>query len=152
LALKDAGQAGPADSCIALEHELAMDRGLAGQRGGGLDRLQRQEEASLVVGGAPGVDATVLDDRFKERVFPQVLRVHRLHVEVAVDEVRGLVGVNRPFHSPYTIGWPLVSRISTLGTPMARRWSAAHCAARRTSSLCRGRALTLGMRKKSRSC
>src|SRR5215472_10361311 len=46
-------------------------------------------------------------------------------------------------------GWPFVGMTSTFSSPMRRMSLATNSAARRTSSLCCGKVLTLGMRSRS---
>ena len=55
-----------------------------------LDRLDVHEHLALVVGGAAGVDLAVADGGLEGRAGPQVHRIDRLHVVVAVEEDRRL--------------------------------------------------------------
>ena len=63
----------------------------------GLQRLDVQEELSLVIGGAAGVDPPVADLGFEGGRVPEVQRLRGLHVVVPVDEDGGCV---RPGPTP----------------------------------------------------
>jgi hypothetical protein len=53
-----------------------------------LDRLDVHEHLALVIGRPAGVDLAVAHGRLERRRRPQVHRIHRLHVVVAVEEDR----------------------------------------------------------------
>ena len=57
-----------------------------------LERLHVREELSLVIHGAARVDASVAHRRLERRRGPQLERLGRLHIVVAVDEHRGRAG------------------------------------------------------------
>ena len=52
------------------------------------DRLEVHEDLALVVGGAARVDLAVADRRLERRRLPQLERIDRLHVVVAVEQDR----------------------------------------------------------------
>ncbi len=75
-----------ADFLLALEHDLHVDRQPAGLLQMRFDRLEVHEDLALVVGRAARVDLAVADRGLERRRFPQVHRIDRLHVVVAVEE------------------------------------------------------------------
>ena len=77
-----------ADFLFAFEDDLDVHRQAAVLLQVRLDRLEVHEDLSLVVGRAAGVDLAVANRRFERRRLPQLERVHRLHVVVAVEEDR----------------------------------------------------------------
>ena len=77
-----------ADFLFALEDELHVHRQPAVLLEMRLDRLEVHEHLALVVGRAAGVDLAVADRRLERRRLPQVERIDRLHVVVAVEEDR----------------------------------------------------------------
>ena len=79
---------------LALEDVAHVDRqpALRFQPGAGGPGVQ--VHLALVIGGATGIDAPVLDARLEGRPLPEVERIDRLHVVVAVHQHRrGTVGV-----------------------------------------------------------
>ena len=106
-------------------------------------------DLALVVGGAAGEDAPVLDARLERRPHPQVERIDRLDVVVAVDEDRrrtlGVqpVGVDdrdgRPSGETSTCSRPHGSQ--ALGEPLR--------GGRTMSSWCSPSTPMVGMRRKS---
>jgi hypothetical protein len=97
-----------------------------------LDRLEVHEHLPLVVGRPARVDLAVADGRLEGRRLPQLERIDRLHVVVAVEEDgRRTLGAE-----PLGVddGMPGVSTRRTFCRPMRRRWSAVHSAQRRTSA------------------
>ena len=79
---------------LALDEHADVDgqRAVPGERAGD---VQQRQEVALVVGGAPGVQATVADGRLEGRRRPRVRRSGRLDVVVAVDEDGRRGGVGR---------------------------------------------------------
>ena len=77
-----------ADFLFAFDDQLDVDRQLAGLLEVRLDRLEVHEHLALVVGGAARVDLAVADRRLERRRFPQIERIDRLHVVVAVEQDR----------------------------------------------------------------
>ena len=78
---------------LALDHHLEVDRQRSPALEVRFDRLDVHERLPLVVGRAARDDVAVFDDGLERRALPQVERVGRLHVVVAVDEDRrGVVG------------------------------------------------------------
>ena len=62
------------------------------------DRLEVHEDLALVVGRPARVDLAVADRGLERRRLPQVERIDRLHVVVAVEEDRRRAGA--PSQSP----------------------------------------------------
>ena len=79
---------------LAFEHVLHVDREAAAGRQHRTGRHDVGMDLALVVGRATGEDPVADDDRLERRRGPQVERVDRLDVVVAVDEDgRGVGGV-----------------------------------------------------------
>ena len=74
---------------LALEHEAQVHRQPAGRLEPCLGGREVDVDLALVIGGTAPVDASVLDDRFERWLLPEVERVHRLDVVVAVDDDGG---------------------------------------------------------------
>ena len=77
-----------ADFLFAFEDDLDVDRQPAVLLQVRLDRLEVHEHLALVVGRAARVDLAVADRRLERRRLPQVERIDRLHVVVAVEQDR----------------------------------------------------------------
>ena len=77
-----------ADFLFALEDDLDVHRQPAVLLQVRFDRLEVHEDLALVVGGAARVDLAVAHGRLERRRLPQIERVDRLHVVVAVEENR----------------------------------------------------------------
>ena len=77
-----------ADFFLAFEDDLHVDRQLAGLLQVRLDGLEVHEHLALVVGRSARVDLAVADGRLKGRRLPQLDRIDRLHVVVAVEKDR----------------------------------------------------------------
>ena len=77
-----------ADLFLALEDDPDVHRQLAVLLQMRLDRLEVHEDLALVVGRSAGVDLAVADRRLEGRRLPQVERIDRLHVVVAVEQNR----------------------------------------------------------------
>ena len=75
-----------ADFFFALDEELQVDRQAAALLEMRLHRLDVHEHLALVVGGAARIDLAVAHGGFKRRTGPQVHRIDRLHVVVAVEQ------------------------------------------------------------------
>ena len=88
MRLDEVVEVGGADFLLALEDDLHVDRQLAGLLQVRLDGLEVHEDLALVVGRAARVDLAVADGRFKRRRLPQLDRIDRLDVVVAVEEDR----------------------------------------------------------------
>jgi hypothetical protein len=82
---------GAAALLLALEHHAEVDRQPAGPLQPALRRQQERERRPLVVGAAAGAHLAVDDRRLERRRLPQLQRLGRLHVVVAVDQQRGPV-------------------------------------------------------------
>jgi hypothetical protein len=85
-------EVGAADLLLALDDELQVDRQRALALQQAPHRLDLVEHLALVVDGAPGARLALDDDRLERRRVPQLERVDRLHVVVAVDEDRRRAG------------------------------------------------------------
>ena len=77
-----------ADFFFAFEDELDVHRQPAVLLQVRFDRLEVHEHLALVVGRAARVDLAVADGRLERRRLPEVERIDRLHVVVAVEEDR----------------------------------------------------------------
>ena len=77
-----------ADLLFAFEDDLHVHRQAAVLLEMRLDRLEVHEHLALVVGRAARVDLAVADRRLERRRLPQLERIDRLHVVVAVEEDR----------------------------------------------------------------
>ena len=73
---------------LALEQHLDVHRQPAVLRQVRLDRLHVHEDLALVVDGAAGIELAVAHGGVERRRRPQLDRIHRLHVVVAVEEDR----------------------------------------------------------------
>ena len=88
-----------ADFLFPFDDELQVDRLLA-RLHHGLQRLDVHEHLALVITGTPGkngpfrMQLRLADDRLECRRGPQVERVRRLHIVVAIDQDRGEGGVD----------------------------------------------------------
>ena len=86
-------QVGAARFLLAFEQHGDARRQLAGHRLPGADRLDEGHQLALVVGGAARrdhLDAVALDDlRLEGRRFPEIERIDRLHVVMAVEQEMG---------------------------------------------------------------
>ena len=106
-------------------------------------------DLALVVGRAAGQHAAVDDDRLERRRGPQVERVDRLDVVVAVDEDRrGALGVE-----PVAVDDRVAARLGDLDVldpGRARSVAGQPLGGPTTSGACSGRAEMLGMRRNSR--
>ena len=74
---------------LALEQDPQVDRQPAAGRQDRLRRLEMHVQLALVVGGATPDDASVAHERLERGRLPQLDRVDRLDVVMAVDEDRG---------------------------------------------------------------
>ena len=81
---------------LALEHVLDVDRAAAARREQRLGGHQVGVDLALVVGCAAGQHPVADDDRLERRRGPQLERVDRLDVVVAVDEDRRGAGGVEP--------------------------------------------------------
>ena len=129
---------------LPVAGEAHVDRQLAG--GGETPRgLEQHEELPLVVGDASRVEPAVALVELERRRVPELERVGRLHVEVAVAE-DGRGASPRPER-------PAPRRSERLPLPVdesavtagARMRSQTHSAARATSAACSGSALIEGI-------
>ena len=84
--LDEVVEVGRADLFFPLEDDLHVDRQPAVLLQVRFNRLEVHEDLPLVVGRAARVDFAVADGRLEGRGFPQLDRVDRLHVVVAVEE------------------------------------------------------------------
>ena len=124
MGLDEVVEVGGADLLFALEDDLHVDRELAGLLQVRLDGLEVHEHLSLVVGRSARVDLAVADRRLKGRRLPQLDRVDRLHVVVAVEEDR-----RRAFGAqPVAIDDGVAGRVDRAG-----RWRGRCGASRRPS-------------------
>ena len=123
-----------ADLLFALDHELELQRQLAGGLDPGLGAFDVREHLPLVVGRAAGVEVAVADRRLEGRRDPLVERIGRLHVVVAVDQHRRRAGHRRRLGIDDRMAGRLdqFDREASAG----ETGSATHSAARRTSSRC----------------
>ncbi len=94
-----------ADFLFAFEDELDVHRQPAVLLQMRFDGLQVHEDLALVVGRAARVYLAVAHCRLKRRRFPQIERVHRLHVVVAVKENRRRAGRTEPVAVHDRIAW-----------------------------------------------
>ena len=85
----------------------------------------------------------------ERRVLPQLRRVDRLDVVVAVDEGDRGVGVGAAATRRRRRARPAVGQISTVGKPVRRSASASHAALAATSGACAGSAEIDGMRSQA---
>ena len=85
-----------ADLLLAFDHELHVDRELAVLAQEPLDRLDQNDDLSLIVGGAARVNVVAANFRFERSGFPFIQWVRRLHVIVAVAEHRRLASCLQP--------------------------------------------------------
>ena len=85
-----------ADFLFAFEDDLDVHRQAAVLLQVRLDRLEVHEDLALVVGRAARVDLAVAHRRLERRRLPQVERIDRLHVVVAVEEDRRRAGGAEP--------------------------------------------------------
>ena len=79
---------GAADFLFAFENDLHVHRQAAVLLHVRLDRLEVHEDLALVVGRAARVDLAVADRRLERRRHPEIQRIDRLHVVVAVEQDR----------------------------------------------------------------
>ena len=145
------GEVRRAGLLLALDQQLEVDGGGVAAGGGevGAHAEQVEGDLALVVDGAAGVQLgavrAVDDGRLERRVHPQLRRVDRLHVVVAVDERDGCVRVGAA---------------ATRRRPRARRRSArprrsgSRCGAapRPASRRCRRRRRRAPGRRRSTGC
>ena len=78
------------DLLLALDEELEVERQAPGLLHVRLDRLDVHEDLALVVRRAARVDLAVAHRRLERRRRPEIQRIDRLHVVVAVEEDRRL--------------------------------------------------------------
>ena len=88
MGLDEVVEIGGADFLLALEDDADVDRQAAVLLQVRFDGLEVHEDLALVVGGAARVDLAVADRRLERRRLPQLDRIDRLHVVVAVEEDR----------------------------------------------------------------
>ncbi len=79
-----------ADFFLSLDEEPDVERQAAGLLHVGLDRLDVHEHLALVVGRAARVNLAVAHGCLKRRRRPEIQRIDRLHVVMAVEENRRL--------------------------------------------------------------
>jgi hypothetical protein len=91
-------QVGGADFLLPLEQELEGGPLSSGAQNR-LDGLQHGQDLALHVRGPPGVQVLAADGRLEGVALPQLQRIHRLHVVVAVDQDRGR-GASRRYVLP----------------------------------------------------
>ena len=140
---------------LALDQQLDRDGGgvAAGRGEVGAHAEQVEGDVALVVDGAAGVQlgaVRALDDgRLERRVHPELRRVDRLHVVVAVDERDGCVGVGAAAtrRTPRAPRRSARSRRSGSRPGSAPRPARRRCAA--TSSACAGSAEIDGIRSQA---
>ena len=132
---------------LALEHVLEVDRKAAAGRQDGGRGHDVGVGLALVVGRAAGEHPTADDDRLEGRRRPQVQRIDRLDVVMAVDQDRRRSGRVEPVRIDDRMAAGLVR--SACSRPAASSASASQSAARRQSSRWSGSAEMLGMRRKS---
>ena len=90
-------QVGPADLFLAFDHELDVDRQLAGGLEPRLGGFQMREHLALIVGGAAGVEVAVALGRLERGREPRLERFGGLDVVMPVDEQRRLARCGQPF-------------------------------------------------------
>ena len=144
VALDEVVEVGAADFLFALDQELHVHRQVAVLLQVRFDRLEVHEHLALVVGRAARVDLAVADRRLERRRGPQVHRVHRLHVVVAVEQDRRRARRRRATRRRRRDG-PAFPRAARSAARCAASRRAVHSAHLRTSPLCSGSALMLGM-------
>ena len=155
LARAGAAKCGEPDSSSPSIEQLDGDGGGVPAGGGevGAHAEQVEGDVALVVDGAAGVQlgaVGALDDgRLERRVLPQLQRVDRLHVVVAVDERDRRVRRRRSATRRRPRARPAVGQISTVGKPARRSASASHSALPATSAACAGSAEIDGMRSQA---
>ncbi|MEJ7666445.1 MAG: hypothetical protein WKG07_46485 [Hymenobacter sp.] len=86
MSLDEVVEVGAADLLFALDQELHVDRQVAVLLQMRLNRLEVHEDLALVVGRAARVDLAVANRRLERRGRPQVKRIDRLHIVVAVEQ------------------------------------------------------------------
>ena len=86
-----------ADFLFAFEKHLDVQRQSSGLLHVRFDRLEVHEDLAFVVGGAPRVELAFANGRLERRRFPELERVDRLNVVVAVEEDGGRAGSVQPF-------------------------------------------------------
>ena len=129
------GEVRRAGLLLALDQQLDGDRGGVAAGGGQVRAHAEQVEGdvALVVDGAAGVQLgtvrAVDPGRLERRVHPQLRRVDRLDVVVAVDEGDGRAVVGATATRRRRPGRPAVGQISTVGKPVRRSASASHVGA-----------------------
>ena len=99
VGLDEVVQVGAADFFFAFEDQLDVHRQAAVLLQVRFDGLEVHEHLALVVGRAARVDLAVADRRLERRRLPQVERIDRLHVVVAVEE-NGRRRLGAPSQSP----------------------------------------------------
>ena len=113
---------------LAVAAEADVDRQLARRRELAR-RGEQHEELALVVDGAAAVEVAVAQLGLERPALPQVERVGRLHVEVAVADDRRRVAAPLDARiSPMASGWP--SQSTTSASPPTRAHEVAHPLAR----------------------
>ena len=108
-----------ADFLLALDEELDVHRQAARLLHVRLDRLDVHEHLALVVGGAARVDLAVAHRRLERRAGPQIHRIDRLHVVVAVEQNRRLARGVQPLAVDNRVARRSMSR--TFCMPTAQR-------------------------------
>jgi hypothetical protein len=83
------------DLFLAFDEELHVDRAFAMLQVR-LERIDVHDELPFVVGSAAGVDPTADHRRLEGRCLPQLDRIDRLNVVVAVDQYRRFPGGTEP--------------------------------------------------------
>ena len=151
--LQKGREAAAADFFLALDDEGQVAR----QLGAGLEirfnGLEVREVLAFVVAGAAAEERAAGDARLEGRRFPELERLGRLHVVMAIDHemraaaqpcalARGVLAT--------TMGLPLVGQ-SRASRPMSRQCLTTHSAQARRSWRCCGWADTLGKRTYSQS-
>ena len=80
------GQIGAADLLLALDQHDQVDRQIAGLLQGLLHAENMRENLALVIAGAARGDDAVLDAGIEWGPMPEIERIDRLHVVVAIDQ------------------------------------------------------------------
>ena len=97
LAPQQRGKVRRSDLLLTLHDDLEVDAQLAVRRQRGLETEQVEQHLALVVDRAAGEELVAADRRLERRRLPQLERVDRLYVVVAVDHDGWAVVPDQPF-------------------------------------------------------